>query len=431
MMAVPLRFNKEYFGFIAGFSDGTVALLKSSAEPRLREGATYAELLQERLLLEDLAVPEGFHLHTPPLVWIELTRRCNLTCKHCYISAGEARAAEMETGQFIALLDELAEMGVWAVAFTGGEPTLHPSFVDLVKHARARNLLVGIATNGLTLTRELLAQLPTDGVIISVSLDNLHFAGKKAGQEFGHITEALDRCHEFGFRTNIMTNTNRQNFGDLGKLIEWAEKRNVSIRSVPFSPLGRGKQFKEEFELSVSEVDAAASFWIRECSLEHRYHKDVGLCVGSIFNYGLSLGYMTRRCSSGRYLAYIAADGTVFPCTMTAGESLLSPGSIIPAGFTSLWRSPWEIRNYSWDNFATTCSSCPINVEDYYCAARCPAMSFARHGEYFKCGASEFEIASTVVRTALLGRTEAGLGSGRRIIDIVPATASEGTKAGK
>lgn len=428
MTAIPVRYNEEYFGFIAGFSDGTVALLKPSAGPALRAGTPYEQLLEQCLLLEDLEVRAGFYLHTPPLVWIELTRRCNLTCKHCYISGGDAREAEMDTKHFVALIDELADMGVWAVAFTGGEPTLHPAFVELVRHAREKGLLVGIATNGLTLGDELLAALPTDGVIISVSLDNLHFAGKQQGREFAHITEAIDRCHEFGFKTNIMTNTNRRNFGDLEKLIDWAEEKNVSIRSVPFSPLGRGKQYRQELELSMAEVDAAADFWLRECELEHRYHKDVGLCVGSIFNYGLSLSFMTRRCSSGRYLAYIAADGTVYPCTMTAGEALLSPGTILTSGFTNLWRSTWEIRQYSWDNFEATCSSCPINSEDHYCAARCPAMSFARHGEYFKCGASEFEIASTVVRTAKLGATEIGKESGRRIIDIAPI-APDGAEA--
>lgn len=420
MRAVPLRFNKEYFGFIAGFSDGTVALLKPSAEKALLAGVTYQELVESRALLEDLDVREGFFLNTPPLVWIELTRRCNLTCKHCYISGGEARASEMDATRFTALIDELADMGVWAVAFTGGEPTLHNAFVDLVLHARGRGLLVGIATNGLTLSNELLAALPRDGVIISVSLDNLHLPGKAEEKEFSHITEVIDRCHEYGFRTNIMTNTNRQNFSDLGKLIDWAEAKNVSIRSVPFSPLGRGKQFRQELELSVSEVDTAAEFWIRECELEHRYHKDVGLCVGAIFNYGLSLSYMTQRCSSGRYLAYIAADGIVFPCTMTAGESLLSPGSVAHQSFAELWRSSWEIRKYSWKNFESTCAGCPIHTDEYYCAARCPAMSFARHGEYFKCGASEFEVASAVVRTARLGASDTGKDSGRRVIDILP-----------
>ena len=124
--------------------------------------------------MERLVVQPGFHLRTPPLAWLELTRKCNLTCEHCYIDAGRKREHEMPTARWLSLLDEMASMGVWAVAFTGGEPTLHPDFATIVRHARARDLLVGIATHGMFLTEELLDAIPSRGVLISVSIDDLH-----------------------------------------------------------------------------------------------------------------------------------------------------------------------------------------------------------------------------------------------------------------
>lgn len=421
-----VRYNVEEFGFLVGFPDGEIVLAAPTAMTVLNPQVSKEEVAPH--LLASLEVGDGFHLATPPLVWLELTRRCDLTCPHCYIDGGRPRQSEMPTSRFHELIDEMADMGVWAIAITGGEPTLHPAFAEIVRHARARDLLVGIATHGLYLTDALLDSIPRDGVIISVSIDNLHTERashrtgplippqdlKRRRRGLGDLAEqalaAILRAQSHGFLANIMTNTHRQNIDGLAELMDWAEGRGVSVRSVPFSPLGRGKQHPE-LENHVSDVERAGRFWLRECEWEHQYHREAGLCVGVIFNYGLSLAYMTNRCSSGRYLCYVAADGTVFPCTMCAGEELFAAGSVHNRGFAEVWRDDWEIRRYSWANFQQTCDGCVINDPRYYCASRCPAMSHARHGTYFECGASEFEIQSTIYRTAILEQTETGKGS--------------------
>jgi len=410
---IPVRYNKEYFGYIAGFANGEIVLARESAGELFASGASRAAI--EPHLLESLPLVPGFHLNTPPLVWLELTRTCNLNCPHCYINGGKARENEMPGSEFHRLLDEMADMGVWAVAFTGGEPTLHSEFVDLVLHARRRSLLVGIATNGMFLTEKLLDSIPRTGVIISVSLDNLHIGGQHPSADFQIATRAILRSQEMGFLTNIMTNTHRENIDQLGPLMDWAEDHRVSVRSVPFSPLGRGK-LHSHLQNVAGDVERAAEFWLRECQWEHEYHRKAGLCVGVIFNYGLSLGYMTRRCSSGRFLCYVCADGTVYPCTMCAGEEILSPGTVRDRSFAEMWRSEWGIRSFSWDNFRETCEGCVINDARYYCSARCPAMSQARNRTLFGCGASDFEKLSTIVRTAMLENSQIGQQTGQPLV---------------
>jgi radical SAM protein with 4Fe4S-binding SPASM domain len=415
--ASRVRYNCEYFGYIVAFADGEIVLVGPSASTVLSDNVSKVDIRPH--LLETLEVIDGFHLATPPLVWLELTRRCDLACPHCYINGGSSRKGEMATSRWHSLIDELADMGVWAVAFTGGEPTLHPAFKDIVNHARQRDLLVGVATHGLYLTHELLDALPRDGVIISVSIDNLHVGrkGHSVPPEAGK--NAVLRAQAHGFLTNIMTSTHRENIGDLADLVSWAEGNGVSVRSTPFSPIGRGK-FRLDLENGPEDVERAAQFWLRECEWEHEYHAKAGLCVGVIFNYGLTLAYMTRRCSSARFLGYVAADGTMFPCTMCASENIFPTGSVKEREFADVWRSPWEIRNYSWENFSDTCRGCVLNSPRYYCASRCPAMSHARHSSYFKCGASRFEIESTIYRTALLESSATGKSTN------LPVQASEG-----
>jgi radical SAM protein with 4Fe4S-binding SPASM domain len=414
-----VRYNAEDFGFIVGFPDGEIVLAGPEAVHLLNPGTERGSL--DPHLLEHLTVPDGFHLRTPPLVWLELTRKCNLTCEHCYIDAGHARAREMSTERWIELIDEMANMGVWAVAFTGGEPTLHKDFAKLVKHSRSRDLLVGIATHGMFLTNELLAELPREGVIVSVSIDDLHTGPRGAPDPTSAAKASIIRAQEYGFLTNVMANTHRRNIDKLEDLIQWATDHGTSVRSVPMSPIGRGK-LHPYLENTVEDVPKAAEFWMKECEWEHEYHTHAGLCVGSIFNYGLSLAYMTRRCSSGRYLCYVAADGTVFPCTMCAGEDIFASGSVAGRSFADVWRSDWPIRERSWSDFAAECEGCPINDDEFYCASRCPAMSHARHGRLDKCGASPFEIASAEYRTKMLNRTATGRSSN---IFVRPAAAKE------
>src|SRR3990172_12934856 len=135
-----VRYNAEYFGFIVGFPDGEIVLAGPTAMSVLNDQVTKEELSPH--LLSSFDVIDGFHLATPLLVWLELTRRCDLVCPHCYINGGRRRQNEMSDQRLFELLDEMAALGVWGVAFTGGEPTLHPAFVDLVLHTPSPHLLL-------------------------------------------------------------------------------------------------------------------------------------------------------------------------------------------------------------------------------------------------------------------------------------------------
>jgi radical SAM protein with 4Fe4S-binding SPASM domain len=88
---------------------------------------------------------------------IEISDRCNEVCVHCYQEQG--LKGEMTTDQIKSVMDELAQMGVLMLTLSGGEATLRPDFLELVEHARKRAFAVRLYTNGLTMTRELAAEL--------------------------------------------------------------------------------------------------------------------------------------------------------------------------------------------------------------------------------------------------------------------------------
>ncbi len=90
---------------------------------------------------------------------IELTRRCNNRCRHCYnnlpANDSKALASELSADEIKRVLSETAEAGCVWLLLTGGEILLRPDFLDLYNYARRSGLLVTLFTNGTLITPRL------------------------------------------------------------------------------------------------------------------------------------------------------------------------------------------------------------------------------------------------------------------------------------
>lgn len=98
---------------------------------------------------------------------IEVTRRCPLTCSHCYnnlpMNDAAARAGELTLEEHKRLVDELEELGCLWILYTGGEIFARRDFLDIYEYARRRGFLVTLFTNATLITETIadrLAALP-------------------------------------------------------------------------------------------------------------------------------------------------------------------------------------------------------------------------------------------------------------------------------
>jgi radical SAM protein with 4Fe4S-binding SPASM domain len=90
---------------------------------------------------------------------IEVTRRCPLTCLHCYnnlpMADGEARARELDYDEHCRLLDQLADAGCLWLLYTGGEIFARRDFLDIYTYAKKKGFLVTLFTNGTLITERI------------------------------------------------------------------------------------------------------------------------------------------------------------------------------------------------------------------------------------------------------------------------------------
>ena len=68
-----------------------------------------------------------------PVIFWNITDRCNLSCTHCYNKSGPGRTTEGEltTADALGVIDDIADMGVPLILFTGGEPLMREDLWDL------------------------------------------------------------------------------------------------------------------------------------------------------------------------------------------------------------------------------------------------------------------------------------------------------------
>jgi hypothetical protein len=108
----------------------------------------------------------------PLLVQIIPIRRCNIDCGYC--NEYDKVSPPVPADALRRRIDKLAELGTSVVAFSGGEPMLHPDLNDLIRHIRSRGMMAGLITNGYFLVPKRIEELNSAGLDFpQISIDNV------------------------------------------------------------------------------------------------------------------------------------------------------------------------------------------------------------------------------------------------------------------
>ena len=112
------------------------------------------------------------HTAHPLLVQIIPIRRCNIDCGYC--NEYDKVSPPVPTEVMARRIDKLAELGTSVVAFSGGEPMLHPDLDALIGHIRRRGMMAGLITNGYFLVPKRIQELNAAGLdFLQISIDNI------------------------------------------------------------------------------------------------------------------------------------------------------------------------------------------------------------------------------------------------------------------
>lgn len=199
---------------------------------------------------------------------LEVTDACNLRCPICYAHSGPERQSHRPLELIESMLDAIVanEHEPDVVQISGGEPTIHPRFFDILDAARRRPIRhLMVNTNGVRIARDaeftkrLAAYAP--GFEVYLQFDSLqsHPLEVLRGADLRDIRlRALERLNELNLATTLVVTLQKDvNDGEIGDIIEFALKQPC-VRGVTFQPVqaaGRLDGYEDAANrLTLSEV---------------------------------------------------------------------------------------------------------------------------------------------------------------------------------
>jgi MoaA/NifB/PqqE/SkfB family radical SAM enzyme len=169
-------------------------------------------------------------LGAPLYVAWQITNECNLACLHCIEESGPGKAFkdELDREQILAIIDQMTELEVPYVSFSGGEPMVHPHFFAMVERFCAGEGQLKIETNGHYLTPENCARMRELGVkAVQVSLDGASretFNRMRVRGEFNTAVEGTRNLHQAGVPIEVNFSPTRFNIHEIGPAVDLAHE---------------------------------------------------------------------------------------------------------------------------------------------------------------------------------------------------------------
>ncbi len=172
-------------------------------------------------------------------VSFELTPVCNLSCKMCYVRMSPERAKEeggvLPSSKWIDLAKQVNELGVFYLALTGGECTLHPEFREIYSACYDMGLNVIVMTNASTIDEEMVSFFSErPPALIDLTLYGFSYDTYERvcgnGNAFMRVLHAVDLMQKARLEIQLKTTITKEMVADFPLIARYAKERGIKLR---------------------------------------------------------------------------------------------------------------------------------------------------------------------------------------------------------
>lgn len=320
----------------------------------------------------------------PIIGQFELTARCNLHCRMCYVckppNDKEAIQRERTAAEWISLAKEAREAGMLYLLLTGGEVFLRKDFMEIYSELARMGFNIEIYTNATMITPDIartLARIPPSKIGVTIYGASPETYEKVCGNAngFNLAMRGIDLLLSEGITIWLKTTVIKGNVDDFDKIAEYADKRGIEFGTVNYiSPRREGCGTCPEAErLSPSELinfREYADNYFSEKSVQGSI-PDLDICIveeepAEIDKKDILFSKTSDafNCGAAKCAFLVTWDGRMTPCVLM-DEPYTLP---FKNGFINAWN---DIQKFCFSIPACTeCQECSYKEECMSCPAR-------------------------------------------------------------
>lgn len=315
----------------------------------------------------------------PRPLWLlaELTYRCPLQCPYCSNPldfAGGRFKDELTTEEWCRVFREAHDLGVVQLGLSGGEPTLRPDLVELVRCAKQLGLYSTLVTSAYRLTAERLAELKEAGldhVQISIQGADRELSDRIAGTaSYDDKLAAYRATRELGFPLTVNVVLHRQNLHQVEALIGLAERlgaERIELANTQFY----GWALHNRAALMPTKAQLAAGWEIVQ-----RERRRLGNRLEIIWVLADYHEEFPKPCMGGWANAYMTVTpaGEVWPCHAAGRIKTLTFANVRNQSLDWIWNESDAFTRFRGDAWMPEpCRSCERKTKDFG-GCRCQAF---------------------------------------------------------
>ena len=318
---------------------------------------------------------------------LEITKKCNLNCIHCYLSAGKANKNELNLDEIKHLLKATKDLGAKSIALGGGEPLLRDDCFEIIEYASSLNLLISLGTNGTLIDGERASFLSKFPIKIQISIDGANSETHDKIRGLGSYKSTI-RGIEFLLKKNMGKDIviafvpMKINVHELPDIIDFALEHEIPvIQFPPLSPSGRARKNWDELKLSNEEM---LWFWefVSKRAEELKGKMDL---LADCFSINIANSAVPYRCSIGTQLR-IDPMGNVFPCQCFHFGTEYLLGNIRELSLEEI------VHGSQLKEIIKACFQRPLKIEE---CRKCPWRNFCGAG----CMGIAYETSGTILQS--------------------------------
>ncbi len=250
-------------------------------------------------------------------LFLEVTRRCNERCLHCYIpNSQKQHGSVMSFVEAKKHIDQARQMNVLQLTITGGEPFLNPQIEDILEYAREKNFVISILSN-LTLIKEKHIKLfkkilPSQ---IQVSLYSMypevHDEITQLQGSFEKTMKALNLCIENDIPVQVSCPILEQNHLSYKSVIDWAKIHNIKANT-EVNIMAQTDNTKINLK-NVLDRNKLKNVFVELIEYDPEWKRSI---LETFSSEKLNIiNTESHVCGAGEHTLFISADNKVFPCS--------------------------------------------------------------------------------------------------------------------